>query len=1245
MVKSNSENWNDMEQIEVWNTTTGKKQEGFDFRWPINDFIEKSINWNILYFKWKKKEDIFKEFLSFFVSSWVRPDLSTYFLKTIKKVNSWILDNFEKEIYDKLFFEINQETIPLESLYNLVLKLFDKTYVFTDEEKSKLEKALQKEWKWDLDYLTVSTIRRKKFLQKHKILSRYKIDKNEDEMLEDIFWNLDENLKNDKEFIQSLSKFYNGNYLVEITDLKNILDKLENKDKLSLIKYFVPKISLKDARQYWFLNDDEIREIILKELENLDLTEEQQQRFLQICDYGDFFIETWKLWENILDVRILNHFLQKAVTEYKKSITVSKTWLEFYDINDFINQALQAWIIPTSFKEAFLKFWVWSYMEISKNIAWWKKTYYFRVDEINDSVEDESLYFKITNVTNPTGWIIKNDKWVNTDKISFEDLFEKIANINSSSWINEIAFYSSKDELKTQSKVEENIFLWNIESWDIETPEELKKVLDEIDKDWKDISLENMAFRCAPKWESKNLLWKYLIEDEVYVVEKIQNWQVFLRWQWAMSFTDFALAFKDRECKRFKKLDTLADFFQELKNHENLKEWLKDFELKDGKILPKSNNHGEKLEYLVAQDGEALMIEKLDFSSMDFVTGEYKEASKEWESNIFDASKWWKWKWFDYNTVFLYLTSKKFSPVYNKEVEKEHHKHDEEHLHKHSSIFKSYLSCLSIKEMISWWSHVLHTIEHRLKFWNDLKAAKFARMLWKFLPEWIQYEIEAHVEQEESKLMEAKIKELKWMNTIKMIKEVEHILASAKPYDFELEAALLAVVWKTWVLYPKGLKKYKWQFLWYEALWWKVWDAMYMKFKKECDESGKDWWKPTPFTEEYLVEKLLDYQTDTLNKRRNKFNKQYWNVLKDWKKEEEEDWERKTRNKTTLYWRLNYILDEFENLTYWNWIGWIENLIAKWPDPWYLFWAIPFIMLTSWMTKDFVPEMSWTMFWHAFTNPVFWPLFLQSVPDNLKIYNDYVAKVIELWKWKDSDVLKEFRDISHGTRPQNIKKARDFWLKYGKELYPKINMSDGFVLSKKDEFEELKAYYEKIKVLHSTDDFKNGFKEDLVKLWFVDQGNSPIAATWWLLSKIKIDFSWKFDTTSKKLVIMYLEQFLQVIKDNSISEEKRKELFKYYYTMIERQLSNEIKWATKWIGSDYKNLAFYTDVREITYPYNFELYPWRYDLYNKEWEADSIEYNKMLDKKWEEFISWKKIGNWVQEEVWEVKNSIFDVLK
>jgi hypothetical protein len=43
-----------------------------------------------------------------------------------------------------------------------------------------------------------------------------------------------------------------------------------------------------------------------------------------------------------------------------------------------------------------------------------------------------------------------------------------------------------------------------------------------------------------------------------------------------------------------------------------------------------------------------------------------------------------------------------------------------------------------------------------------------------------------------------------------------------------------------------------------------------MDFKKECEEAGR-----TPFNEEYLVEKLLDYQVDRLDLRRNKFNKQY----------------------------------------------------------------------------------------------------------------------------------------------------------------------------------------------------------------------------------------------------------------------------------------------------------------------------------------------------------------------------------
>lgn len=1226
MVNSNNENWN----LEVENNKK-KKTEGFDFKWPINDFIEKSTNWNSLFFKNISDWEIWESFESFLKDNYDHNVLNNF------------LEGKETNYFNYLINEVKKETFLLQKLYNWVLKLFLNSYDFDEEERIKLEETLLKEWKWDFNYLIISNTRRKKFLQKNKILSRDKIDKKDDEMLKDIFWNLDENLKNDKKFIESLAKFYNGNYLVEIDDLKNILDKLDDKNKLSLIQYFVPQISLSDVKKYWFLNDEEIKEIISEELKKSDLTEKQQEKFLQELDYSDFFVETSKLWENILNIKNINNFLQKVVSEYKESITVSKTWLEFYDINDFRNQALQAWIIPEPFKEAFSKFWVWSYMQISKNIVWWKKIYYFRVDEIEDSSEDSNLYFKITNVTNPTGWIIKNGKWVNTDRISFEDLFEKITKINSSSWLSEISFYNSKDELKSKAMVEEKIFLWNIENWEIETSEELKKVLDEIDPNWKWVALNEMAFRCAPKDWDKNLLWKYLIDDEVYVVEKVENGQVFLKWQWAMNFTDFALAFKDRECKRFKKIENSNDFFEELKNHENLKEWLKDFEFKDGKIFPKSNNHGEELEYLVAPDWEALMIKKLNFSSMDFVTWKYKEAKKEWEPNIFDWK--WKWKWFDYNTMYLYLTSKKFTPVYNKEIHEEHEDHHTEHLHKHSSIFKSYMSCLSIMEMISWWSHILHTIEHKLKFWNNLRSAKFARALWKFLPESIQYEIESYVEQEESKLMEEKIKELRWMNTTKMIREVEHILASSKPYDPELEAALFAVVWKTWVLYPKWLKKYKWSFMWYEALWWKKWDKMYNDFKKLCENA----WR-TPFTEEYLVEYLLDYQTDKLNKRRNKFNKQYWNILKDWKKEEEEDGERKTRNKTTATWILDYIVDEFKNLTYWNWIWWIENFTKKWTSDGHVMWALPFIMITSWMTMDFLPEMVNTVFWYSFSNPVFSPLYLISKVDDLKIYNDYVAKVIELWKWKNSPMYTEFLSISNHNkgRSVSIERAETFWKKYWEELYPKINMSDGFVLANKDDEwnEALKKYYDKIAELHWSSTFKDNYNKELVNDGVINQDKSPIAATWWLISKVTVWLDGKFETTPKAIAVMYAKQFKEVLQNPEIKdEEKRKKLFKHYYTLLERQLASQVEWSLKW-DKQYFKKPFFVDIMQVMYPYKwFQLFPWKYSLYNKKWEADYYDYNQMLDRKWEEFNSWKESDYGVVQEVWEVKDSIFDILK
>ena len=59
-------------QENAWDTAeknNKNKTDYFDFKWPINEFIEKKIDWNALYFKWKKSSEIWDEFIAFLKKS------------------------------------------------------------------------------------------------------------------------------------------------------------------------------------------------------------------------------------------------------------------------------------------------------------------------------------------------------------------------------------------------------------------------------------------------------------------------------------------------------------------------------------------------------------------------------------------------------------------------------------------------------------------------------------------------------------------------------------------------------------------------------------------------------------------------------------------------------------------------------------------------------------------------------------------------------------------------------------------------------------------------------------------------------------------------------------------------------------------------------------------------------------------------------------------------------------------------
>lgn len=1224
-------------QENVWETAeknNKKKTEYFDFKWPINEFIGKKIDWNALYFKWKKSSEIWDNFIGFLRKS------DVYDPETIKKFEEWK----ENKLFVYLLKEVNKETIPLESLYNWVLKLFEKTYKLENDDEEKLKKLLLEKGRWTLSYLQYWNARRVKFLKENWLnLKTKESSENEDKILSKIFWelekSLDEKFKNNTDFLKSLVRFSNWNYLVELKDLENILLGLSDIHKVALIQYFVPRISLQDALNYWFLTEIKVKSQIRKKLNNKGLTPKQKKDFIEVCDYSDFFIDTddksLKLDKNF------DKLIEKSVSEYKESI-VLWTWIAFVDFEDLKDRALGTGLVSLESKDVFRELQSWNYIEIKSKKAWEQpKSTFFKITDIDNKSEKITL----ANVTSPTGWITKNDKTTQIDEVSFEEFFTMLAWISQSNGIKEISFFENSQKLQEQAKVKEEYLLnEEFDNNEISSKADLKKFLDQIDSENSSVELDKMAFRCAPNNRDKKA--KYLMDEEVFVVDKVDDSFVYLSGQPPMTFVEFAWAFKSRECRRFPKIKDSQEFLESLKNHPNMSEALGDFELKDGKIYHKKD-HDKKspVEYLVASNWESIMIDELNTFWMDFSTWKYKESKKEWEPNIFDGKSWWKAKNFNYSTMFLYLTSKKFTPIYNKDVikEEEHEDHHGEHLHKHSSLFKTWMgSFFSIAEMWAWIHHIQHTIEHALKFWNDLKAAKFARWIWKkVLPKWLFYELQGVVEQEEAKHMEAKIKELKWMSTWKMIKEVEHILETSKPYDPELEAALFAVVSKTWVLYPKSLKRFQWTFMWYEALGWKKWDKIYMEFKKECEANPR-----LPFNEEYLVEKLLDYQTDKLDLRRNKFNKQYGNELKAWKNDEEEDGERKTKNKTTAAWRLEYIFDEFENLTYWNWLWALDNFLDKCPADGHVMGALPFVVLTSWMSMDFLPEMVNKLFWASYTIPVFTSLCLISNKANLELYNEYVSKVIELKHGKKSKIYEEFEEISHGSRQKRINKARKFWEKYWKDLYPAINMNDGFVISKMEEKdnEPLKKYYNAMKEVHDSDDFKTSSKaKEKVDGWFVDYNDgawTTMAATWAFLKKIKVDTTWNFDTTSKKLLYMHLDHLKEIISNPDIKDENiRKKLFKKYYKEIERHLVA----ASASQATDYKWKSFYQDLYK--YSSFFEIFPWKYLEYQDVNSADSNAYDKMLEEKWEKIKNWTSSIDSVQWEVHHVQESIRDLVE
>lgn len=1171
-------NWKEnLEENEV-----KKQAPSFNYKEIINSFIEDRTKWDLLYFENNNKYiNIWDDFLSYLKYN------SDFDVKTIKQLEDWKDLKYLVEL-KKLSITQNIENY---SIFSKTLKSFELDYKFEDSKFDLLKERLNKSSIKNLKYLINSQVERQRFLLKEKIFSEVEINANQKTNIEKLTLIFQCNqvlinqVKDNQELTHSILKLVNMQSKIDLEDLDNILDAFDEKWKKLILTYFIPQISIKDVKDIWLIDEMDIKNYIRAVVDYAKIDLGLFDEIYKNIDISKIYIDSYDLINKTNFVWLLDSKNKQIILDEINKTKDILSWNDITNYDDFIKNVKQHKDLPSEIKSNIEKLTLWNYLEIQSQ----KKdftTKYFKVWEINDLTNQANIdiWFKLYNVTRTT-WIAKNEENCYSEFKNFNSMIDFLVSISKAGFT--INFLTKDDlEAKEINEVEEN---------EIETKEQLSIFLNEYDEKWANIPLEKTAFTFKDGDEEIDLSITSIVWKEITLNNEER-----------LSFMEFAQAFKEKEPKRYLRVDNLKELIDSLKQNNNE---FKDIEVDKNKIVPKSKKWDEDfnwIEYFVWEKWEAIYIDEIYDGRITFITWEYKE-SKDWNTFKWKqkATKW------SYNSFYSYIRDKKFTPKYDIEVKDELETIKKVHRKRH--FFTEFMWMMSIAEMTKWFSSITDTIKHHLETWNQLKSAQFAMKLWRFLPQDIRDELQSTLESKEKKTMQELKESLQWLDSGLMIAKVERILLSKSSHQYEIEAAMFATIKYGW-LYPKTLQKYRWKYLWFFALWWNEADI------KELTKSLKENDPDVMITEELLIWVLLKKQAwiawHNWIKRRSKIYKEFWWDLKAWVEKEMWDWESEAWTKMTQKWRLDYIMWEFKWWTYANGIWAIEKLWWKWPDPAYIMNAPAFVILTSGASENFSQILINKLVVYWFTTPHTSFVYCKS-KQWVKEYNEYVENVIKT-KFKDnSKMLEDFLAIKKSPNDKKVDKSYNFWMKYWADLYPTLNMNDWYVVANKNIpwNEALNSYYEKIKRYVNSDDFSAN--SDDIEGWTYDQVNSWLAQVWAFLSKIESNDRWYINKKTKKILKMHIDYLKDAMKETDLTLEQKKEIFFDFYKTIERKV--------------YSKIA-----------------PYRWNNPNNwKWFKD-YEIAKVLTENWINIFDWDVEDNyeWYLEEKWnELMNNNFSLLK
>lgn len=1142
-----------IEWKETKNTHQPKKLEG-EFLYAMDEYIEEKLNWDVRFFSDDSKVlSAWRDFTSFLWTEWR------------KKFEYYI---GQKDTYVSLLkHKILQESLPRLNLFHEVQKKLTGEYrkIKNNKEKSeRLKQILSKSKPSYLKTLLLFQTERQKFLLKNALLKKNEIlqESEKDELetvFKKIFWFVPENFQQKQDRMEVFNKIKNFQHIT-IEDVQILVSDLPKNQKAKILHYFYPKISFTDAIKLEFFSDKVAKNQIWELFQKYFSTEAEKEEFLRCIDYSSFFIDTSKLSEKSIDAIFWDATIwNRIVKDYNDSLWVLQELVKeettFLDFQDFLQKVQLSKNILPEIKNQIHKLKKWGYIDIFQRENEKTNHHYFYISNITDT----QFYF--TAINKWANKISKSNQWLSEEQ-SLSQFFESLLKISQSQDTSLKIFDAHEFQWHKQENNIEDIPDVYDETLSLD---ELKKVMKDIDPKytWEETSF---CMRCKPLETQEDDNTPKMFGDELFEVSKIDTTHAYIKWQSPITLWEFAEAFTLRKPKRFPLLSNSVDFFNELKKHENYTETLKDFELKDNKVVPTGNKEKSHpgVEYFVSKNGKnSVRIIKMSDGSVNFEEGDFSESPDGKKPNKFE----WKisGKGIDYNSFYLYLSEKNLQPYTKNLPTQEKQEEEPSSIKRKRSLFKSYMWCLSLAEIISGSKQIISSIEQSLQTGNKLKSAKFALAMWKYLPQSVREDLQAMVEWEEKKTMEELLSHLTTLDSKVMIPKIERILLNASSQQYEIEAALFAMLSKYGTLYNKNpLNKHRGSFIWYEALGWKKWDALYMETKRKCEESrlqseGRKH-QPKPFSEEFLIEELLALQADgkMKPKRRSKIHKEMGAHLDKGIKDELDDGQNKAGDKVTLAGRIEYCIGELKSWWYANALWALEKVWWKWWDSWDMH-VIPFVITSTGIAAHFHEKLLIKLTSGMGWSSPYTELMFNKDPQSIKKFQKWMKAIIHSLYPNNPEVLTRYEKIW-----SNVEEAYSFWNEYGKEIVHRMTGRDGYLFAMKEENLDIKNYYEFLSWMQNDNEYN--IKPEQINDGVFNYDNTPVVYTMW--KKVASEFiqfnqAWIIQWKTWGIIFDSFLDHLKNIKKTWLNEEKQFELFFEIYSTLEPIVRARF-WGWEW---------------------------------------------------------------------------------